>query len=246
MAGYKAAPEIDDLTILRSVSLTVALERRLEELILSGALPPGSRLNEIQLAQDFGTSRGPLREASRSLEAKGLVRVVRNRGVFVRELTLEEACEIYDVRGTLLGLAGRIVSQNMTDEFLRDLRRMIDEMEVAAEQRDLVAYYPLNLQFHDAIIKKSGNRLLYSEYAGLVRKMHLFRQKSLVQGGGLSVSNSEHREMLASLAAGDPDRAYITHWRHVERAKNRMISAIHVEAAASSGAEDEGPSSKSV
>src|SRR5687768_3586195 len=83
-------------TASRAVSLTSALERELERLILSGELPPGDRINEIHLARRFGTSRGPIREATRSLEAKGLVQVVRNRGVFIRRLSIEEALEIYD------------------------------------------------------------------------------------------------------------------------------------------------------
>lgn len=233
MTAFDPAPSpeegADNLSVLRSVSLTSALERELERLIVAGELPPGSRINEIQLAQRFGTSRGPLREATRSLEAKGFVEVIRNRGVFVRELTVAEACEIYDLRGTLFGLAGRLVSQKMTDDLFRTLRRLVDEMDEAAEAGDIAAYYPLNLQFHDVIIDAAGNSLLQAEYVRFVNKMHLFRKKSLVQGGGLAVSNSEHREIVSALASGDGDRAYLTHWRHVERAKHRMIAAIETE-----------------
>ena len=69
----------DHLRILQTVSLTTVLEREIEGLILSGELPPGDRINEIQLAKRFGTSRGPIREATRSLEGRGLVEVVRKR-----------------------------------------------------------------------------------------------------------------------------------------------------------------------
>ncbi len=224
--SFDRPDQSDDLSVLRSVSLTSALERKLEHLIMSGELEPGGRLNEIQLAQRFGTSRGPVREAMRSLEAKGFVEVVRNRGVFVRQISLAEACEIYELRGTLFGLAGRLTSHRMTDDLLRRLRDLVEAMEKAADQNDLDAYYPLNLQFHATIIEASGNRLLATEYSRFVNKMHLFRRKSLVQGGGLAVSNSEHREMLAALAAGDADRAYLSHWRHVDRAKHRMIVAV--------------------
>lgn len=226
MTVLEAATENDHIAILRSVSLTSALQRELEKLIVSGELAPGARLNEIQLAQRFGTSRGPLREATRSLEAKGFVEVVRNRGVFVRDLTVEEVCEIYDIRGTLFGLAGRLVSQKMTDELNRLLHRLVDAMDEAAAAGDLETYYPLNLEYHDAIITASGNSLLAREYGRFVKKMHLFRQKGLAQGGGLAVSNTEHREMLAALSSGDSDRAYAAHWRHVERSKLRMIGAI--------------------
>src|SRR3546814_6500393 len=95
---------LDDLTVVKTVSLTNALEKQIERLIVEGELAPGERLNEIQLAARFGTSRGPLREATRSLEAKGFVEVIRNRGVFVRQLSVEEALEVYDVRAALFGL----------------------------------------------------------------------------------------------------------------------------------------------
>lgn len=216
----------NDLEILKTVSLTSALERELETLIVSGELPPGARLNEIQLASRFGTSRGPLREATRSLEAKGYVEVIRNRGVFVRQLSIDEACEIYDLRGTLFALAGRIAAQRMTKKLLSRLESLIAGMEAAAEKNDLNSYYPLNLEFHSVILDTSGNGMLIKEYRRFVNKMHLFRVKSLVQGGGLAVSNDEHREILAALASEDPDRAYLACWRHVERAKYRMIAAI--------------------
>lgn len=216
----------DDLAILKTGSLTSAVERQLEMLIVKGELAPGDRLNEIQLATHFGTSRGPLREAMRSLQAKGFVDVIRNRGVFVRHLQLEEACEIYDLRGALFGLAGRLVAERMTDTLLAELRALVDEMEVSAAKGDLDAYYPLNLEFHELILKASNNKILIDEYQRLVKKMHLFRVKGLVQGGGLAVSNSEHAAMLEALASGDAERAHATHWRHVQRAKDRMIKAV--------------------
>jgi DNA-binding GntR family transcriptional regulator len=219
-------PPQDDLTVIRTVSLTSALEKQLERLIIDGELAPGERLNEIQLAGRFGTSRGPLREATRSLEAKGCVQVVRNRGVFVRQFSMDEALEIYDLRAALFGLAGRLVAQKMTDELLGRLTALIEAMEAAARSGDFDIYYPHNLEFHQTIVASSGNRTLLHEYLRLVKKLHLFRAKSLVQGGGLAVSNREHREMLNALASGDVERAHSTHWRHVERAKARLVAAM--------------------
>lgn len=216
----------DELSVVRRVSLTRALERQLERLIEEGELSPGERLNENQLAMRFGTSRGPLREATRSLEAKGFLESKRNRGVFVRQLSLDEALDIYDLRAALFGLAGRLVAQRMTDDLLRRLSGLVEAMDDAAARSDFEAYYPLNLTFHGTIVEASGNRMLVHEYQRFVKKMHLFRQRSLVQGGGLAVSNREHAEMLASLAAGDPERAHTTHWLHVERAKHRLVAAV--------------------
>lgn len=216
----------DDLAILRTVSLTSALERRLERLIVEGELAPGERLNEIHLAARFGTSRGPLREATRSLEAKGFVDVIRNRGVFVRQLSVTDATEIYEIRTALFALAGSLLADRMTAEIARNLTSLVERMEKASLDSDLDAYYPLNLEFHDVIIEGSGNATLVKEYRGLLNKMHLFRVKSLVQGGGLEVSNSEHAEILDALIARDPIRSGNAHWQHIANAKHRMIAAL--------------------
>jgi DNA-binding GntR family transcriptional regulator len=219
-------PERDELLILKTVSLTSALERQLESLIVRGELAPGERLNEIQLAARFGTSRGPLREATRSLEAKGFVEAIRNRGVFVRQLSLSEACEVYELRSVLFGLAGRLLAPRMTDEIQIKLETLVEAMERASKASDLDAYYPLNLEFHDVIVNAAGNQTLAAEYHRFVKKMHLFRVKSLVQGGGLAVSNHEHAQILEALTSRDPDRAFTAHWGHVDNAMRRMIAAV--------------------
>jgi DNA-binding GntR family transcriptional regulator len=216
---------LNDLGVVKSTSLTSVLEKELERLILTGELEPGIRINEIHLSNRFGTSRGPIREATRSLEAKGLVEVVRNKGVFVRRLSVEDAVEIYDVRAALFGQAGRLLAERMTDELLAQLTALVNEMDTIAESGNFDAYYPLNLKLHTLIVTSAGNRTLAAEYQRFVNKLHLFRARALVQGGGLSVSNREHRAMLEALASGDGDRAQATHWRHVALAKRRLIAA---------------------
>lgn len=214
------------LATMRTASLTSALEREIEKLIFSGELPPGERINEIQLSKRFGTSRGPIREATRSLEGKGLVEVLRNRGVFIRRLTLQEALEIYDLRCALFSLAGRLLAGRMSDDILEHLTGALQQMDAVAEERNFDSYYPLNLAFHSFIVEKAGNATLARDYAAMVKKLHLFRARSLVQGGGLAVSNREHREIVNALASGDLDRAHAACWRHVERAKHRLIASM--------------------
>lgn len=217
---------VSNLAVVKSVSLTSALERELERLILVGELKPGARINEIQLSNRFGTSRGPIREATRSLEAKGLVEVIRNRGVFVRRLSVEEAVEIYDVRSALFGQAGRLLAERMTDELLAMLTGFVKRMDKPAESGNFEGYYSLNLAFHNFIVTSAGNKMLAAEYQRFVNKLHLFRARSLVQGGGLAVSNREHREMVDALASGDSERAFAAHWRHVDNAKRRLIASL--------------------
>ena len=90
----RPAAQSSDIAILQSQSLTTLVQRELEMRIVSGGLLPGARLNEIELAGEFNVSRGPLREAFRALEQAGLLRTEKNRGVFVRAISLEEADEI--------------------------------------------------------------------------------------------------------------------------------------------------------
>jgi len=219
-------PIQSDLLVLRSSSLSAAIENELQDMILKGAMKPGERLNELQLSARFGTSRGPLREALRSLQGKGLVHFVRNRGVFVRAISPEEALEIYDLRAALFGLAGRLLADMVNDRMLETLDDFLARMDAASEARDFAAYYPINLSFHDFLVSSTGNSLLQREYKSFVDKLHLCRGRGLVQAGGLSVSNREHREMVDAIAAGNRERAFEAFFRHVERAKQRFRSTL--------------------
>jgi DNA-binding GntR family transcriptional regulator len=203
-----------------------SVEDQLEHLILDGELRPGERLHEIQLSTRFGISRGPLREATRSLQAKGLVEVIPNRGVFVRFVSSDEALEIYDVRAAIFGLAGRLLTDLVNDAMLTKLNAFLDQMDTAAACGDFDEYYRHNLAFHDFLIKGTGNATLAEEYNTLVNKLHLCRARSLVKAGGLAVSNHEHREMVEAVASGDRERANSAFFRHVERSKARFMSTI--------------------
>jgi DNA-binding GntR family transcriptional regulator len=216
---------LDDLTVLRTRSLPGVLEKELEKAILGGELAPGGRVNENALAARYGVSRGPLREALRTLQAAGLVVSVPNRGYFVRRVDPAEATHIYDVRAALFGLAGETLARHANDELVAQLRTRLDAMDEAARKRDFDAYYPLNLAFHDFIVDAAGNPVLAAHYRDLVKRLNLFRARSLVQGGGLAVSNAEHRAMVEAVARRDPSAARETFANHVARARERLLSA---------------------
>jgi DNA-binding GntR family transcriptional regulator len=221
--------EGSSLSILKQSSLTAEVERELEKLLLNGELKPGERLNEIQLAKRFGVSRGPVREAARSLTARGLTETIRNRGVFVRSISLSEALEIYDLRAAIFGLAGRLVTDLLTDDLMLTLTERVDAMDRFAASGDFDAYYPTNLQFHANLIDATKNATLKREYYSLVNKIHMCRAKGLVHSGGLLISNREHRDMVDSLASGDKFRAQESFFRHVERAKIRFQKATQAD-----------------
>lgn len=214
------------LQILQANSLPSVVQSEIEQMILSGELAPGQRINEAALAERFGTSRGPVREALRALEECGLVRAERNRGVFVREVSVTEADEVYDLREALDDLIGRRLAERITAEQLAELKRLVAEMDTATAQENVPEYYRLNLLFHDALVDFVGNRHLSATYRRLTKELLLFRLRGLQDGGGFAVSNSEHKAVVKAIASKDPERAGRVLREHAADSRARMHKAL--------------------
>ncbi|WP_299615811.1 FCD domain-containing protein [Pelagibius sp.] len=212
-------------------SLTNRVQAAIEEMIMNGELRGGDKVNEITLSERFGTSRGPLREACRALAQEGLLVAIPNRGVFVRELDLREALEVYDVRSALDELMGRLIAERVDDAQVRELYGLVDAMDRAAAERDLERYYPTNLEFHNRLLALANNRRLQRLYKGLVKELHLFRRKGLLQLGSMRISNEEHRQIVQSIEARDPIAAGVCMKSHVLAAKQRLLAAVEAERA---------------
>jgi len=133
-------------------------------MILDGRLVPGEPLREAALAASLGVSRGPVREAFRALEEKGLVLVEKNHGVQVRTLSLEEADEIYEVRICLEELIGQKAAASADVAGRRELKAVLAQMEKASTLDDVNPYTSLNLAFHDALARLTGNAKLHATY----------------------------------------------------------------------------------
>src|ERR1700709_2538846 len=121
------------LTLLQTSSLTSVVHGELERMILSGELAPGVKLTEMALATRLGVSRGPVREACRMLDEAGLVRTEKNRGVFVRDVPIDEAIEIFDLRAAMDELVGRRLAERITPAALKEARGLVDQMEQAVK-----------------------------------------------------------------------------------------------------------------
>ncbi|WP_198082758.1 phosphonate utilization associated transcriptional regulator [Variovorax sp. E3] len=214
------------LAFLQSSSLPMLMQEEIERLIMTGELPVGSRINESELSQRFNTSRGPIREALRALEEAGLVRNEKNRGVFVREISFEEADEIYELREALEEIIGRRVALAIKPDAIERLRAMLDAMRSAAQAQDVEQYAQLNLQFHEILLDTAGSRKLTETYKRLVKELHLFRMRALDTGGGLRVSADEHREIVEAIASGNPEAAGKVLRQHVADSRARMHKAL--------------------
>lgn len=212
------------LELLRTSSLTTVVQQEIERAILDGEYPPGSKLVEATLSERTGVSRGPIREAFRALEEAGLVRTEKNRGVFVRDIPIDEAIEIFDLRAAMDELVGRQLAQHITPAGLKEVRGLVDAMEKAVKAEDAHAYHLLNLQFHDRLVEMTGNRKLTAIYRKLIKELSLFRRLNLASGWPMPVSAGEHRAIVKAIAAGDAEGAARAMFEHVMESKERTIA----------------------
>jgi phosphonate utilization transcriptional regulator len=211
------------IQLLQTRSLVNVVHGELEKMILSGKLQPGEKLTELTLAATLGISRGPLREAFRMLEEAGLVTITKNRGVFVRDIPVEEAVEIFDLRAAMDELVGRKLAENIAPAQLKEIRGLVDDMEKAVKDDDAYHYHLLNLKFHDRLVELAGNSKLADIYRKLIKELSLFRRLNLEDGWLMPVSASKHRQIVKAIASGDPDVAGKAMFEHVMDSKARTI-----------------------
>jgi phosphonate utilization transcriptional regulator len=211
------------IALLQTNSLTSVVQGELERMILSGELAPGVRLTEVALATRLGVSRGPLREAFRMLEEAGLVRMEKNRGVFVRAIPLAEALEIFDIRASMEELVGRRLAGQLTAPQLKEIRGLVDQMEQAVKAKDAPRYHLLNLGFHDRLVELAGNGKMTMIYRKLIKELSLFRRLNLADGWQMPISATEHRQIVKAIASGDGQAAGQALYAHVMQSKERTI-----------------------
>ena len=200
------------------------VQRELERMVLAGELAVGEKLDELALASRLGVSRGPVREAVRALAETGLVRLEKNRGVFVREISVVEADEIYEVRAVFDRTAGRKLAASIKPGQLAELRALVGAMQKAATNDDHEGYHAANLRFHDALVEFAGNAKLLQMYRRLVNELSLFRRHTLAEPRRLRKSTLEHQKILALIAAGDADAAGEKLYEHAMASQARMHS----------------------
>jgi phosphonate utilization transcriptional regulator len=213
------------IALLQSASLSSAAQQEIERMILAGELLPGTKLTEAWLSERLGVSRGPIREAFRMLEEAGLVRQEKNRGVFVRDIPVDEAVEIFDLRAAMDELVGRRLAERISAEQMRQLKAVLEQMERAVREGDADAYHLLNLQFHDRLVEFAGNRKMAAIYSKLVKELALFRRRNLAEREALPHSVAEHRQILKAISSGDAGLAGRVMFDHVIESKERMLRA---------------------
>ena len=215
-----------ELTVLQSRTIPQLVQEDIERLILAGELRAGDRLNEVAIARRLGVSRGPIREALRSLEEAGLLRFEKMRGMAVREITPEEAADIYELRARLEALICERAATRLSSEHLERLTGLVREMDEAAVSADVGRYHVLNVRFHDELVAIADSREFARFYRAILKKLTLYRQRTLSQGDAVVFSNREHHSILRHLGRGDAKAAGEAMQKHILASSGRMQKAL--------------------
>lgn len=217
----------DSIALLRTHSLTGLVQEALEQQIVAGELKPGDPLREGTIATAMGISRGPVREAFRMLEARGLVDFAKNCGVQVRRLDGEQAAQIYQVRIPLEGLIGELAAKGDSAESDRLLMPIMEQMRLLVERQDVAAYAGLNLEFHDALARLTGNGALHDTYRRLVIQLKLFRTHTFKHAPEtICASLAEHKAIYQAVIDRDSPTASRLLREHAEDSLSRLRVAL--------------------
>ena len=213
------------LKFLRNVSFTEIAYDQIRELILSGRMDPGEHINENQLADMLEISRAPVREACRQLQKEGLVEITKNKGTFVKNISPQEAVEIYEIRVELESLAAERAAENADESDLSLLKRCVDELKAAAESKNEKAHYSAAVHFHQIISNISGNHNLAEMLESLHGKISLFRKK-LSNYLDSDLSSSDEIEIIQAVIDRDGKKAAAMMRKHISKAKNQIVEKL--------------------
>jgi DNA-binding GntR family transcriptional regulator len=175
----------------------------------------------------MGISRGPVREAFRILEERGLVDFEKNCGVYVRRLDGEQAAQIYQVRIPLERLVGQLAAKNFTPTAETQTRGLLDCMQDAVTRGDIVTYAALNLAFHDSLALNACNPVLYETYRKLVTQLKIFRGHTFrYRPETIGISLREHTKIFEAVAAHDETSAGELLQAHAQGSHRRLCETL--------------------
>lgn len=181
----------------------------LRQRIFKRELEPGSWIDELKIAEDYGISRTPLREALKVLAAEGLVTMKVRRGAYVTEVNEKDLTDVYHLLSLLESDAAGVVASRATETQLRELKTLHDELETAARphKQDRERFFEINERFHMRLLEIADNRWRDQMVADLRKVMKLNRHHSLFKSGRIEESLAEHRAIMAALQAHDTSAA---------------------------------------
>ena len=213
------------------LALYQEVAERLRERIFSHELPPGTWVDEQALAEQYGISRTPLREALKVLASEGLVTLKPRRGCYVTEISERDLDEVFAVMSMLEGECARSSATKASAADLERLRAIHTDLENAAAAGDIDGFFEANQAFHHAIQEIADNRWLLHVIEDLRKVIKLSRHHSLFSEGRLEQSLAEHRGILDALLARDATAAETRMREHIRSGRQALARIARTRAA---------------
>ncbi len=211
---------------LKKATYHVRVADMLRDLIMTGKLKEGDKINENELCETLGISKTPLREALRVLSVEGLIRLVPHRGSFVTKPTYEEIAEMFDVMSLLEGFCAKEACAKLTAKDFARIEKLHAKLEENFEIRDQEEYIRTNNQYHSLIQKIAGNRTLNQIVNGLRKKILLYRFQSLNLPERFEHSIREHRDLLEAFRQRDQKRAEALMRKHLQNQSHALGALV--------------------
>ena len=187
--------------------------------ILEGNLKAGQRLMEVQLAEQLGVSRTPIREAIRKLELEGLVVMLPSKGAYVANMSFKDLIDVLEIRSSLEGLAASLAAERLREEDIVELERVAKEFETSVRETDIDNVLKKDVEFHEKIFLMANNKKLYQLITSLWEQVHRFRV-TYVSNYDASLSLvDEHNRILEAIKSGDCELAKKYATEHIELAE---------------------------
>ncbi|WP_035387191.1 GntR family transcriptional regulator [Ferrimonas senticii] len=188
---------------------------QLQTAIIQGRLIPGSKINEQELASQYGISRGPLREALQRLEQRRLIERIPHVGARVIKLTANHLHDLYQVRAELEAMACRIAASSISDQQLIELEQLLDRQQQAFQSEQLTSLQD-DIDFHVGVLNACGNQTLINTLCGdLYHQLQIYRHQCISSRRPLQAL-AQHRQILAALKQRDGELAALLMRRHIE------------------------------
>ncbi|KFZ36763.1 GntR family transcriptional regulator [Shewanella mangrovi] len=212
-------PSIDNPASDKNQTLVEQILVQIQESIIKGELRPGSKINEQALAEKYGISRGPTREALQQLERQRLVVRIPHVGARVATLTIEELNDLYELRSTLEAMACELAAKRISEQQLNQLWALLEKQEADLARGDSYFQQEGDVDFHYQIIRASGNRHLQETLiGGLYHLLRMYRYQCTSSSRPVRAI-AEHRRIVEAIAAGDAELAGLLMRRHIEQGR---------------------------
>ncbi len=194
-------------TIEKHLTLREKILETIRDAISSGALKPGEKVAEPELAERFGISRTPIREAFRQLESEGYLTVIPRKGAVVVSFSTKEVEEFYAIKSILEGYAANLACRNLTEKEIDKLAAINEKLRQLAEEDDIKHFFKIHNDFHELFRKAADNAKLDELISSLVGKFQRLRYASLSKPGRMRISVQEHAKIIEAFRARNADLA---------------------------------------